>query len=45
MPSNIFDRYETSLEKEKVPVESSSEAMGATTDEKTGTILDSLKSK
>ena len=43
MPSNILDRYETSLEKEKVPVKSSSEAMGATTDEKTGTILDRPK--
>ena len=45
LPSNILDRYKTSLKKEKAPVESSSEAMGATTDEKTGAILDRLKSK
>ena len=46
MPSNILDRYKTSLElKEKATVESSSEAMGATTDEKTGTILENLKFK
>ena len=43
MPSNILGRHKTSLEKEKAPVESSSEAMGASTDEKTGTMLDSLK--
>lgn len=42
MPSNILDRYKTSLEKEKAAVESSSEVMGATTEEKTGAIIDRL---